>query len=81
MPANPQARIVVRLEITPDAKEAIEEATERTGMTQVSLTSRVLQWFSRQSPTIQAAILGHLPAEIEADILKLMLQKNKGPVR
>ena len=50
-------------------------------MTQVALTSRVLQWFSRQPPTLQAAILGHLPAEIEVDALKIMLQQPKASKR
>jgi len=75
------ARIVVRLEITPNAKKQLEDIGDRSGMTQVSLTSRIIEWFSGQTELVQAAILGHYPAEIQADIAKLILKRmvNDGP--
>jgi hypothetical protein len=68
-------RIVVRIEITPNAKKALEDLGDKSGMTQVALTSRIIEWFANQSELVQAAILGHYPPEIQADIAKLIIKR------
>jgi hypothetical protein len=72
------ARIIVRIELTPDAKRRLMDISKRFGMTQISATSRLVEWFAGQSELIQAAILGQYPAEIESDVAKLILQKMAG---
>jgi hypothetical protein len=72
---NMPEHIIVRLEITPPAKKELEQLAERSGMTQVAMTSRIIEWFAGQSELIQAAILGHYPPEIQADIAKLILSR------
>jgi len=69
------SRIIVRIELTPAAKDALNELTDKAGMTQVALLSRLVEWFAHQSDMIQASVLGQYPSEIEADIAKLIMKK------
>jgi len=69
------SRIIVRIELTPPAKDALNDLTDKAGMTQVALLSRLVEWFSHQSDMIQASVLGQYPAEIEQDIAKMILKR------
>jgi hypothetical protein len=73
------ARIIVRIELTPDAKRRLMEVSKRFGMTQIAATSRLVEWFAGQSELVQAAILGQYPSEIESDVARLILQKMANP--
>lgn len=44
-------------------------------MTQVAMTSRLIEWFTGTSELIQAAVLGAYPVEIQSDIAKLILKR------
>jgi hypothetical protein len=68
-------RIVVRIEVSPAAKDRLGELSHRHGMTQVALTSRLIEWFTGTSDLIQAAVLGAYPEEIRADVAKLILKR------
>jgi len=68
-------RIVVRLELTPNAKERLNEISHRSGMTQLAVSSRLMEWFAGQPEVIQAAVLGRYPEEIESDVAKLILKR------
>jgi hypothetical protein len=70
-----QSRIIVRIELTPSAKEQLTGVAKRNGMTQVAVTSRLLEWFATQSELVQAAILGHYPHAIQAEIAELILKR------
>jgi hypothetical protein len=69
------SRIIVRIELTPAAKDALNDLTDKAGMTQVALLSRLVEWFAHQSDMIQASVLGQYPSEIEADVAKLIMKK------
>lgn len=69
------SRIIVRIELTPNAKDRLNELSDRAGMTQVAMLSRLVEWFANQSEMIQAAVMGHYPIDIQADIAKLILKK------
>lgn len=69
------SRIIVRIELTPSAKDALNDLTDKAGMTQVALLSRLVEWFAHQSDMIQASVLGQYPSEIEADVAKLILKR------
>ena len=71
-------RVIIRLELRPQAKDALESVCDRNGMTQVAVSSRLVEWFSVQSEMLQAAILGHYPKDIERDIAKLILTRLSG---
>ena len=68
-------RVIMRIELTPGAKKAVSELSKKRGMTQVAVSSRLVEWFARQPESVQAAILGQYPAEIEADVAKIVLQQ------
>lgn len=71
-------RYVVRLEVTKSAKERISLLSESSGMTQVALTSRLVEWFAHQPEIIQAAVLGKFPTEYQEDVAKLILKRMSG---
>ena len=70
-----QSRIIVRIELTHSAKDHLTAIAKRGGMTQVSVTSRLLEWFAEQNELVQAAILGHYPNAIQAEIAEMILKK------
>jgi hypothetical protein len=69
------SRIIIRIELTPGAKSRLKGICEKTGMTQVAVLSRMVEWFAGQSEVIQAAVLGHYPAEVQAEVAKLILRR------
>jgi hypothetical protein len=71
-------RIIVRIELTRGAKDRLTEISHRNGMTQVSVQSRLLEWFSNQSELVQGAVLGHYPPEIQAEVAELILKRMAG---
>jgi len=50
-------RVIMRIELSPAAKEHFTNLPHRNGMTQLAVTSRLTEWFCRQSPEIQRGIL------------------------
>jgi hypothetical protein len=72
------ARIIVRIELTPNAKNRLNELTDKAGMTQVAMLSRLVEWFANQSDMIQAAVLGQYPLEIQSEIARLILKRMQG---
>lgn len=72
------SRIIVRVELTPKAKDALNAACDRAGMTQVSMLSRLVEWYATQPDVIQAAVMGHYPVETQSDIAKLILKRMAG---
>lgn len=47
---------IVRIELTPESKGRIVEASERLGMTQIATLSRLVEWFAGQSPEVQRLV-------------------------
>jgi len=68
-------RVIMRIELTPSAKDLLTDLCQRNGMTQVAVMSRITEWFANQDQLIQGAILGHYPVGIESDVAKLILKK------
>lgn len=68
-------RDVIKIAVEPAGKRAIDAACRRYGMSQIELASRVYRWFAEQDETVQAAILGILPASLAPDIAKLALER------
>jgi hypothetical protein len=73
--ANSTRRVIMRIELTPNAKKGLTELCDRLGMTQIATTSRIIEWFTTQSDVVQAAILGLYPQEIRAEIAELILKR------
>lgn len=68
-------RFITRIELTVPTRTKLTDVSHFNGMTQVAVLSRLVQWFATQPDTIQAAILGRYPAEIEKDVAKLILEQ------
>ena len=71
-------RFVIRIELTHSAKTKLHDLSKQNGMTQVSIMSRLVEWFTAQPEIIQAAALGRYPKEIEQDVAKLILSRMSG---
>ena len=68
-------RFIIRIELTQSAKGKLNEVSDHNGMTQVSVMSRMVEWFASQPEVIQAAVLGRYPKEVEPDVAKLILER------
>ena len=71
-------RFIMRIELTGSAKQKLATLSDRHGMTQVAMMSRVVEWFAAQGELIQSACLGRYPSEIEPDVAKLILKRMAG---
>jgi hypothetical protein len=56
------SRVIVRIELTPPAKKAVETLTEKHGMTQVAMLSRLVEWFAKQPDAIRTSAMSLDPA-------------------
>jgi len=65
-------RAVIRLQLDVNAKRQIDELTEKRGMTQIAILSRLVKWFSRQDEVVQASVLGLLSDDMLGDLTQLL---------
>jgi adenylate cyclase len=72
------ARLIVRMDLTAEAKPRFDRAVDRMGMTQVAAAERLIVWLSEQHPGVQGAVLGQWPEGIKKDVAQLMLEKEIG---
>jgi hypothetical protein len=68
-------RAVFRIQLTADAKKRLLSLSDTLGITQIHLTSRLMEWFASQPDTIQAAVLGLYPDVIRQDVATLLLER------
>ena len=71
-------RFIMRIELTGPAKQHLSNLSDRHGMTQLAMMSRLVEFFSAQQNLLQSAMIGRYPAEIEADIASMILKKMGG---
>jgi len=78
---NDTPRVVMRIEVSPQAKAALEDYCTRGDKIQSRAVSRLLEWFAKQPDIIQAAIMNDFPEAILADVNKALLKHilNKQP--
>jgi len=67
-------RVIMRIELLPQAKERFLDYGDALGMTQVAVSSRLVEWLSKQNDVVQAAVLGLYPKDIRAEIPSLILK-------
>ena len=65
----------MRIEVLPKVLETLANATEQVGSTQVSVISRLLEWFVKQSDVTQAAILGLYPTDIQNELPRMIFEQ------
>lgn len=68
-------RFIMRIELTGPAKKDLAPLSDRHGMTQVSMVSRLVEFFSGQNELLQSAMIGRYSEEIEGEIAKMLLRK------
>lgn len=71
-------RYIMRIELTLISKKKLATLSDRHGMTQVAMMSRLVEWFASQSEEIQAAVVGRYPEKIAPDIARILLKKMAG---
>lgn len=71
-------RVILRAELTPQAKNGLEKVCDQRGMTQVSVMSRLVLWFSEQDNAIQKAVLGDSDADAAEVLKKSLLRRLSG---
>jgi len=68
-------RVVFRIQLTAEAKKRLLDISDQLGITQIAITSRIVEWFANQPDLIQAAILGLYPDLIKQDVATLILNR------
>jgi hypothetical protein len=68
-------RCIMRIEVFPSVLESLAYVTDRVGSTQVSVVSRLLEWFVEQPDVTQAAILGLYPGDIRKELPKMIVKQ------
>jgi hypothetical protein len=68
-------RVVFRIQLTSHAKEELLGISDKIGITQIALCSKIVEWFADQPDMVQAGILGLYPDLIGQDVATLILQK------
>jgi hypothetical protein len=73
------SRCIFRIELTHSARKSLHAVTEKLGMTQVAVTSKMIEWFALQDDAIQKAVLGLFPDKFDGDIAAMILARMAGP--
>jgi hypothetical protein len=58
----------MRIELLPQARDALDICCDKRGMTKVAVVSRVVEWLVTQQDLIQAGVLGLYPYDIRAEV-------------
>jgi len=72
------SRIVLKINVTPAAKQAVEKWKGLHGMSEFAVASRVYEWFGEQDDEVQRAILGLFGPRLKPDVAKDVLDKLAG---
>jgi len=68
------ARIILRIELTSGARKRLDQCSEKSGMTQLSMISRMVEWFSRQPESVRQLVVGNIPADLPEDVAGMVLK-------
>lgn len=68
-------RAIVRLQLDLVAKKRLDDLCEKRGMTQITVMSRLVDWFTAQDDVTQTAVLSRLAPEALAPLAQKMLTK------
>jgi hypothetical protein len=68
-------RFIMQIDVFSGVPGSLASVTDRVGSTQVSVISRLLEWFVNQSDVTQAAILGLYPGDIRKELPKVIIDR------
>ena len=72
-------RSIMRIELDEGAMHRVERICQRRGMTQVSLMSRMVNWFSEQDDYVQTGVLQAPAPGSTSAFAKSLLKKLSSP--
>jgi len=65
----------LRIKVSEQAKDAMDAAVERYGMSNQEMASRIYMWFTEQPEYVQVAVLDIYPREHTQEIASLIMAK------
>jgi hypothetical protein len=68
-------RAIMRIDLTPASKELFCGIADRQGMTQLAVTSRLVEWFCQQPEAVQHAILQSMHKGNGGAVAKMALSR------
>lgn len=68
-------RVIMRIELFPQAKERFMDYCQGLGISQVAAASRLIQWFCEQDDVVQAVVMGLYPEDIHDQIPSMILKR------
>ena len=74
-PTEEHRRVIMRIELSPQAKERFTVYGDSLGLTRVAVSSRLVEWLTNQDDVIQTAVLGLYPEEIRDEIPSMILKR------
>ncbi len=64
-----------RIQLTPAAKAQLVKISKHTAITQLSLCSKLVEWFALQPKLLQNEVLGLYPQTLKKDISQLIRKR------
>jgi hypothetical protein len=71
-------RVILKVELTPEAAQAIDHHIDKFGLTKAAAMSRLILWACSLDDLSQAALLGQLPAGAGVDVAQEWLESLRG---
>ncbi len=70
-------KVVHRIQLTVPAKEMLAAISDKCGITQLRLSSNIIEWFAMQPVEIQAVILEIYPESLRKEVASILLDRKK----
>jgi hypothetical protein len=75
------SRVIMRIELSSEVRPRFESTPELLGMTQIAVTSKIIEWLLDQSEIVQNSILGLYPeiakGDLTAEVLRRFISHSK----
>lgn len=68
---------VFKVPLTPATKAALDQFTDHQGMPQVTVLSRLAEWFAREESSLQYLVLGLCPPDCTTEVATLLLRRRQ----
>lgn len=69
--------LITRIELTGQAKATLAATSDRHGMTQIAMMSRLVEFFYQADDNVKRLIVGSF-GDLESDVARLVLRKMGG---
>jgi hypothetical protein len=73
--AKSSKRIIMRVDVTPLARDGLNSVCEEYGITHVAAMSRLIEWFSKESDVVQCGVLNLYPRDMRDKVAKIVLRQ------